>query len=159
MKNHLATLMAIASAFLVVGCASSRQFVPLPDLSKRLDDPSKGRIYVLRPASGIWETGLMNISDEGKFIGQTGPHGFLCWERKPGPIIVMGKAEGVSQLPLTVQAGGVYYIFEHLRMGFLEARNELEFIDESQGREVLKHCHAPKVVPAPPSGFSVSKEQ
>ena len=72
--------------------------------------------------------------------------------------IITGKAEGISQVPLTIEPGGVYFIFEHVRMGFLMARNELEVLDEQQGREILKRCHAAKIAPAPPSGFSVSRD-
>jgi len=157
MRKGFSIFAAICLAF-ITGCASSRQFVPLPDQGKRVDDPSKGRIYVMRPASGFWENGTMNISEDGKFIGRTGPRGFICWERRPGATIVTGKAEGISQAPLTIEPGGVYFIFEHVRMGFLMARNELEVLDEQRGKEVLKHCHPAKIAPAPPSGFSVSKE-
>src|SRR4030081_2050099 len=94
-------LLAALSVTLIAGCASSRQFVPLPDQAKRVEDPSKGRIYVMRPASGFWEPGAMDISESGKFIGRTGPRGFICWERLPGATIVTGKAEGISQVPLT----------------------------------------------------------
>jgi len=152
MKTSLALLACIGPLFLT-GCASTRQFVPFPEQSQRVQDPSKGRIYVMRPA-GLGAAITMNVSDGGKPIGKTGPHGFLCWERDPGDTIVIGTAEGASQAPLTVQSGNVYYIFQHVRMGLLMARNELEVVDEDKGRKVLKKCHRPKMEQAPPSAAS-----
>src|SRR5689334_19898140 len=102
-------------ALLLSGCAGTRQFVAMPDQSKTVEDPSKGRIYVMRPAT-VGTAVSMNVSEDGKPIGVTGPHGYLCWEREPGDSIVSSTSEGVSQLPLTVDAGHVYYVFQHLRM-------------------------------------------
>ncbi len=31
------------------GCATTRQFVPVPDQAKEVSHPDKGRIYVMRP--------------------------------------------------------------------------------------------------------------
>src|SRR3954469_15863652 len=93
-------------AVLLTGCAGTRQYVRLPDQSKKVEDASKGRIYVMRPAS-LGAAISMNVSDDGKPIGHTGPKGFLCWERPTGETIVSSASEGVSQVPLTVQPGNV----------------------------------------------------
>jgi hypothetical protein len=143
MKIHIPSVLYIG-AVLLTGCASTQQFVALPDQSKTVDDPAKGRIYVMRPAT-MGAAISMNVSDGGKAIGRTGPHGYLCWERPPGDTIISSSSEGVSSNPLTVQAGLVYYFFQHLRMGVLIARSELELLDEQKGREVLKRCHPPKL--------------
>jgi hypothetical protein len=150
-------LVGCISVLLLAGCASTRQFVPLPDQTKKVEDPSKGRIYVIRPAT-VGSAVSMNVSEMGKPVGITGPHGFLCWERPPGETIVTGTAEGVSRAPLTIVAGGVYYIFQHVRMGWLMAENQLEVIGEVEGRKVLKSCHPPKIETPPPSPVSVSKD-
>lgn len=156
MKNTI-LLAGCVSALLLAGCVSSRQFVPLPDQAKKIDDPSKGRIYVMRPAT-IGAAVTMNVSDDGKFIGSTGPKGYLCWERQPGEAIISTTSEGSSQAPLSVQAGGVYYIFQHVRMGMWLARGELEIVNDEKGREVLKKCHPPNVEAPPPSPVSAVKE-
>jgi hypothetical protein len=135
---------ACAAALVLTGCASTVQHVPFPDQSKRVEDDAKGRVYVMRPAT-VGSAISMSVSDDGKLIGKTGPHGFLCWERKPGETIVSSTAEGVSSVPLSIEAGHVYYIFQHLRMGLLIARNELEIVSEESGRKVLKKCHPPKL--------------
>jgi hypothetical protein len=87
----------------------------------------------------------MHVSDSGRLIGQTGPHGYLCWERDPGETTISSTSEGVSTAPLTIQAGATYYLFQHIRMGVWIARNELEIVDEMQGKKVLAKCKQPKV--------------
>jgi hypothetical protein len=63
--NKLFTLASCIVAAFLVGCASPRQFVPMPDQSKTIEDPSKGRIYVIRPSSFGGAVG-MNVADGGK---------------------------------------------------------------------------------------------
>jgi hypothetical protein len=133
-----------AAALLVTGCAGTRQFVTMPDQSKSVEDPSKGRIYLMRPAS-IGTAVSMNVGEDGKPIGVTGAHGFLCWERAPGDSIISSTAEGVSQLPLTVDAGHIYYVVQHVRMGVWMARSELQLVSDEEGTKTLKHCHPAQV--------------
>ena len=133
------------AALLFVGCASTKQFVPMPDQSKTLDDPSKGRIYVMRPAT-VGSAITMQVSDGGKLIGETGPHGYLCWERNAGETMITSASEGASSAPLSVRQGGVYYLFQHLRMGIWIARSELEVVSAEEGQKVLKKCKPAKVV-------------
>ncbi len=91
MKAFLFTILS-AAALVVTGCSSTQQFVPFPDQSKVVEDPSMGRIYVMRPAT-VGAAISMDVADDGKIIGSTGPHGFLCWERKPGDAVISSKAE------------------------------------------------------------------
>jgi hypothetical protein len=147
------TFFTCIGGLLLTGCASTRQFVPLPDQAQRIQDSSKGRIYVMRPAS-VGSAVSMQVSDGGKFIGSTGAHGFLCWEREPGDTIISSTSEGASQAALTVQPGIVYYVFQHVRLGLLIARSELEIVSEEKGREVLRKCHPPKIERPPPSPIS-----
>jgi hypothetical protein len=144
MKTALVLLGCICS-LLVSGCASTRQMVPLPDQAKRIEDPSKGRVYVMRPSS-LGAAIRMTVLDGGTTIGVTGPAGYLCWERPPGDTTITATAEGVSQAPLSVSAGEVYYVFEHIRMGWWQAANKLEVVNEEEGQKVLKKCHAPTVI-------------
>jgi hypothetical protein len=144
MKSIIPCIAGLA-AVLLTGCVSTKQFVPLPDQSKAIDDPSKGRIYVMRPATAGSAVSIA-VSDDGAPIGSTGSHGYLCWERPPGDTTISSTSEGVSQLPLTVDAGKTYYIFQHLRMGWWIARSKLELLDETEGVKVLKKCHPPKVI-------------
>jgi hypothetical protein len=142
--KYLSSLVALL-AFLLVGCAGTKQYVPMPNQSRPVDDPAKGRIYVMRPAS-IGSAVSMGVTDGGKPIGVTGPHGYLCWERQPGDTIVTSSSESENRLSLRVEASKVYYLFQHLRMGVWVARSELELLkDENEAREVLKKCKPAKV--------------
>lgn len=143
-------------AALISGCAASRQYVALPDQTKRVEDLSKGRLYVLRPDSGFFESGSLYVSDDGKLIGRNGSGGFLSWERLPGDTIITGVAEGTSRVPVSVQAGKVYYILQHIKMGFISGRNELKIIDEEKGTELLRRCQPPKLEAPPPSPVAIS---
>jgi hypothetical protein len=116
----------------------------MPNQSNRIDDPTKGRIYVMRPTTfggGV----SMTVRDGEKEIGKTGPRGYLCWEREPGATMIMGKAENTSIFPLTVEQGCVYYFIQHVQMGMLKAGNNIELVDEAKGKEQLKNCKPAKV--------------
>ena len=134
----------IAMAFFISGCASTTQFVPFPDQAKRLDDSNNARIYVVRPTSFGSAVG-MKVSDAEKPIGETGPNGYLCWERQPGDAEVVSKAENTSRLTLKTEKGTVYYIQQHVQLGILFARNKLTLLSEAEGKEKLKNCKPPKV--------------
>ena len=144
MEKHITPLIA-ASCLFLMGCASTQQFVPFPEQTKTVEDSNKGRIYVMRPAT--FGAGIsMDVSDGGIIIGSTGPHGFLCWEREPGQTVISSKAENTSAVNLPVKAGQVHYIFQHLRLGLVMARNEMEIVSEEEGKKVLKQCSPPKLL-------------
>jgi hypothetical protein len=130
---------------LFTGCSSTQQFVRFPDQTKVVEDSSKGRIYVMRPAT-VGAAISMEVSDDGKIVGSTGPHGFLCWEREPGDAVISSKAENTSAVKVSVQAGKVNYIFQHMAMGLLIARNRLDVVSEDEGKKVLKECHPPTII-------------
>src|SRR5665213_1554792 len=130
MKIKFLLLLSLVP-LLFTGCASTQQFVHFPDQTKVVEDSSKGRIYVMRPAT-VGAAISMDVSDNGTIVGSTGPHGFLCWEREPGDIVVSSKAENTSAVKVNVQAGKVNYIFEHMELGWVMARNRLDIISEDE---------------------------
>jgi hypothetical protein len=137
------SVLLLAAAVVFAGCASNQQFVRFPDQGKRLEDPAKGRIYVIRP-SVMGSAASLEVWDGNLHVGNTGANSFLCWERKPGQAQVSGKEENVSTVELNVEANQVYYIFQHMRMGWVQARNKLEVITEEEGQKRLKGCKPPK---------------
>jgi hypothetical protein len=141
-------ITTLAAAFMLTGCAGSKQFVPMPDLSKSIEDPSKGRIYVFRPSSFGGAVG-MNVADSGNPVGATGPGGYLCWEREPGDVIVSSTAENTSRVSLPVRPGSIHYILQSIRMGIWMARTELEVVDEERAKKELKKCKPAKIEPPP----------
>jgi hypothetical protein len=127
---------------LLSGCAASDQYVHFPDQGKIVEDPAKGRIYVIRPKlTGI---GIFSdISDDGEAIGCTSRRGFLCWERAPGNATVTGKTDNTSVITVDVQAGEVTYILQTLHFGWINTDNRLELVTEQEAREALKKCNPP----------------
>ena len=144
MKKALLYLAIILLLVMTTGCASTKQFVPLPDQSKQIENPDMARIYVVRPT--ILGGGVpMTISDSIKLIGQTGPNGYLSWECEPGQVKLVGIAENMSTLPISLEKGIVYYIQQHVCIGFMFARNKLRLLDEKEGKKKLEDCKPPIV--------------
>ena len=135
-------LLIFAISVLVSGCASNAQYVHFPDQKKIVEDPGKGRIYLLRPKL----TGMgisSDIIDDGEAIGCTSPRGFLCWERKPGSTTISGKTDNTSEITVNVQAGEVSYIRQTIDFGWISTDNRLDLITEQEGKEALKKCKLP----------------
>lgn len=142
MKNIKCLFISAVLLSLATGCASTKQFVPLPDQNK-LVGADKARIYVVRPTSmgcGV----SMKVSDNGQLIGETGPKSYLCWDRTSGPVSITSKAENKAELPLNAEAGKTYYIQQHVRMGFLFARTKLSLLSEAKGQGFVAECSPAK---------------
>ncbi len=121
----------------LVGCASAKQYVAMPDQNVSIEDPSKGRIYVIRPSSYGYAI-PMSISDNNQLIGDTGPNSYLCWEREPAEITINGKSENNSWIKLSLTAGETRYIMQHIQLGFALPRNRLEEINQEKALKYLK---------------------
>src|SRR5213594_2924348 len=143
--NRILTLASCVAALCLVGCASTIQYVPMPDQTKAVEDSAKGRIYVMRPSSFGAAVG-MNVSDGGNPIGSTGPNGYLCWEREPGDVVVSSTSENTSRVSLPVRPGSIHYVLQHIRMGIFIARTDLEVVNEEQGKKELTKCKPAKYV-------------
>ena len=135
---------AVVAVLFLSGCAGAKQYLPLPDLTVPVENPDYGRIYVLRPTP-FGSAVSMKVREGIKNIGVTGPNSFLAWEREPGPASIVSKAENDEVLNFEVEKGKAYYVQQHVRMGLMEARNELELLSEDEGKALLSKCKAPKV--------------
>ena len=141
----LKLLLAAAAVCIFAGCASTTQYVSLPDQSVEVEDPDMGRIYVLRP-DVLGSAVRMDVTANDELIGTTGGDGYLCWETHPGMLTITGHAENVSSIDLSIQRGKAYYIYQAIRMGVWMARNELISLSEAKGKEYLQSCSPPAVV-------------
>ena len=56
----------------------------------------------------------------------------------------MSKSENKDMLTINPQAGKTYYIKQKVKMGIAIARTGLEFIEENEGKEILRKLKAPK---------------
>lgn len=141
-----AKLFLAAGCVLMVvlsGCVTTRQVAPLPDLTVDIADAAMARVYVLRPAT-VGSAVPFDIYANDTHIGVLGPDSFLCWESAPGTIELLAKSENSNTLSLTTEAGNIYYVHAHVRMGVVMARVKLELLDEAKGKEVLAKCKPAK---------------
>jgi len=127
---------------LISGCASNDQYVHYPDQTKVVEDPGKGRIYLIRPKlAGV---GISpDITNDGEAIGCTSPRGFLCWEREPGSTTISGKTDSTSVITVEVKAGEVTYIIQTIDFGWVTTENRLELATEQEGKAALKKSKPP----------------
>jgi len=144
MKTSARLLLCAFALVCLAGCAGTHQYVPLPDQTKPIQNPGMARIYVMRPGS-LGSAVSMDVTDGGTLIGKTGPKGILCWERQPGEIELVSESENTYKLPLKVERGMVYYIKQHVRMGWLYARTKLSLLSESEGKEMMAKCKLPSI--------------
>ena len=142
-RTIIAGLFLVFTAFFITGCGTP-QYVRFPDQSVRLEDPSKARIYVVRPPAYGGSAVKMKVYDGGTYIGKTRAGGYLCWEREAGLAVIVGKASNRSKFEIEVQPGDVVYIGQMVLPGIPFARNKLKHLKESEGEHRLKLCIPPR---------------
>ncbi len=125
--------------FFLSGCASSWQYVKTPERQLQVAGASRARIYVIRADAGS-KMASARISDNGIPIGNTGPRGYLCWEREPGAVKLTSLSAGEAATELTVAAGGIYYVRQTVDPGFVYGKTSLTIVSEKEGLALLKSC-------------------
>ena len=101
-------------------------------------------IYVLRPSS--FGTAIkFRIYQDDKLIGKLGPKSYLAWTVKPEgkELTIMSKSENKKMLSINPKAGNTYFIKQKVNMGIVILRTEIEFIDEDEGKEILRELKSP----------------
>ena len=143
---------------LLVGCATTLQYPPFPDQAKRVEDPTKARIYLIRKekvvgsAAGLQFFGsepeavgpLVGGHSKMRLIGEVGPGSYLCWEESPRSFKyakIQNDPNSVDTMNL--EAGNVYYLRAYLHSGWTQVTARIKEIDEKEGQELLKHCQPP----------------
>ncbi len=157
MNGFLKLLFGLLASVLLSGCVSQhQQLVHFPSQDKPIEDPEKGRIYVMRQP-WLWNIAshmaLVTVRDGDLVIGSIAGHrGFLCWEREPGQARVscIGDNGGVI---VAVEKGKVYYMLQHVEPvwqtinpalpGSGEMATRLELVNEEKGRKELSKCVPP----------------
>ncbi len=101
--------------------------------------PDKALIYALRPTSvGAAIKSFFLCDDEVLGINRGNSYFFAYVE--PGKHVFWSKSENVDAVELDVEAGKIYYIQQHVRMGGFRARTKLEILDAAEGEETLAKC-------------------
>ncbi len=87
----------------------------------------------------------MKVYSNDKFIGKTGPKGYLCWDVTEGEYTLKSSAENVDFFTVNAKAGKTYYIKQKTSQGILAVRSSLELLEEKEGRAILSKLKQPKV--------------
>jgi len=104
---------------------------------------NKAIVYILRPTS-FGSAIRMNVHCDSTLIGTTNANSYLYLIVDPGNYLIRSKAENKSELPVTVEAGKIYYIEQSVKMGIVYARANLLLVDEEKGKKFMKKCKLAK---------------
>jgi uncharacterized protein DUF2846 len=101
--------------------------------------PDKALIYVLRPThyGGAIQT---KLAVDKKWVGVNRENNYFYITLDPGPHYFCSQAENRSLLSLVVEAGKTYYLQQKITMGMMKARNDLEVLNEEEGKKGLAKC-------------------
>ncbi|MFY9326588.1 MAG: DUF2846 domain-containing protein [Georgfuchsia sp.] len=122
--------------FMIAGCAS----VPMGDASRDSalksfsGKPGVASVYVYRNES-IGAAIRMDVSVDGKLLGQTAAKTYLYTEVEPGEHAITALSENSDRLDINAVAGQVYYIWQEVKMGLLYARTKLHLVSEVEGQK------------------------
>lgn len=105
------------------------------------DQPAdKALVYVLRP-SMMGNKVQTKLAVDGEWKGVNRGNNYFYFTLEPGEHYFCSEAENHSLLTLKVEAGKSYYVQQHIRMGVMKARNEIEPMDEGEGKTKLASAH------------------
>ncbi|MBU2018193.1 MAG: DUF2846 domain-containing protein [Bacteroidetes bacterium] len=135
--------LIVVVSLILSSCASTFQYNKIAQPNS--NDKEMATIYVLRRSSFGSAIKFWIYQDE-KLIGKLGPKSYLAWTVKPDgkDLTIMSKSENKDMLTINPQAGKTYYIKQKVKMGIAIARTGLEFIEENEGKEILRKLKAPK---------------
>ena len=127
--------LLVAWLALVSGCASVPEASPeLDQAAKAFAAPrDKAGVYVYRNET-MGAAIKLHVLMDGKYLGETASKTYFYEEVAPGAHTFTGKAENESSVTIQAVAGKLYYIWQEIKMGLFQPRNELRVVDEDAGR-------------------------
>lgn len=135
MKKLAGIALAIAMA-IVSGCATVEMADTGADsAAKSFAAPSgdKAGVYIYRNET-FGAAIKLNVLLDGRYLGETASKTYFYEEVAPGTHTATGKAENESKVTFQAIAGRLYYIWQEVKMGMFQPRNELQLVDEATGR-------------------------
>ena len=99
----------------------------------------KAMVYVVRPTH-LGAAIQTKLSMDGNWVGVTMANSYFVFLADPGKHDFCSQSENASRLTVNLEAGKIYYLQQHVRMGFFKAENELSQLDSHAGQEALKKC-------------------
>lgn len=135
MTGKLIGLLLAAAVTALSGCASVPEASPeLDQAAKSFTAPrDKAGVYIYRNET-MGAAVKLNLVLDDKYLGETASKTYFYTEVEPGVHTVTGKAENESSVRFIAVAGRLYYIWQEIKMGLFQPRNELRLVDEATGR-------------------------
>jgi hypothetical protein len=146
MRRPLTAILTALTLATLAGCAS----LPSPDLMKaetatfqlpKLPDPGKAMVYVVRPTAlgGVIRFNVfVDDQEAASEMGFTRGNQYIYFHVNPGTRKIFSKAENWAEAEITVKAGDIVYIQQFPTMGFIMARNDIQKVEEYQGKYHVK---------------------
>lgn len=108
--------------------------------------PDKAVLVVVRPTM-LGNKIQTKFAVDGKWVGINRGDNYFIVNVESGLRQFCSQAENKAKTSLNVEPGKIYFIQQHVRMGFMKAENTLEVLDEAKGREALAKCHLSTFTP------------
>ena len=139
--NHLAALAAIVVVSTLSGCASVQKADPGASDRAKVFAPltDKAVVYVYRDET-FGAAIKMPVKVDEYIAGQTGPKSFLQLALSPGHHTIASLTEKDDTLPLDVEAGQTYYVWQEVKMGLMAARSKLHLVSADVGKAGVRKC-------------------
>jgi len=141
MFRKIAGFGIVVVAFVASGCVSVPMASAEKDVSAKTfaTKPGKGNIYVYRNET-MGAAVKMPVVLDGKLAGDTASKTYFLFEVAPGKHELISKGENDSVLPITVQAGSNYFVWQEMKMGLFAPRSLLQLVDDAKGRAGVAEC-------------------
>jgi len=101
--------------------------------------PDKASVYIVRPSNVGGAIRIWAFADD-TLLGMTKRKTYTHAYFDPGTYLFWSRAENVSAIEHTVEAGRTYYFKQKVKLGALKARVRAEFLSENEGLAALKKC-------------------
>lgn len=133
-----AVFLLVLSLVFVSGCASVNKAPAEQDLAakKFAVNPSSAQLYIYRDQ--IFGAAIsMPVTVNGKLIGATGPKSFFKLDLEEGTHTIASQGDK-SVLDIKAEPGGIYYVWQQVKMGLVAAGSKLQLVDEETGQSGIE---------------------
>jgi hypothetical protein len=146
MKKIYLALSLIAVSFFS-GCASVPMASSEQDSAlKQFQQPKNGNagLYIYRN-SFVGQALKKNVYVNGQLVGETANKVYFYKELAPGNHSISTESEfSENDINLPVEAGKLYFVEQHIKMGVFVGGASLEHVDNAKGMDNIKQCKLAK---------------
>jgi hypothetical protein len=140
-------LPALSLLLFIASCAS----LPSPEEMKTETenyvlpakaDKNNALVYVVRPSqigTLIRFNVFLDDKEDASEMGYTRGSNFIYFSAKPGEHKILSKAENWAEISIKAKVGEIVFIKQNPTFGFIMARNNIEIIDELEGKYHIKN--------------------